>query len=87
VKRVLFLADRNILVNQTITNDFKPFGAVMTRGCNHTIDKSYEVYLALYHAVSGTEEGKNVYKQFSPDFFELVVNDECHRSSAREDSA
>jgi type I restriction enzyme R subunit len=87
VKRVLFLADRNILVDQTITNDFKPFGAVMTKVRNRTVDKAYEVYLALYQAVSGTEEEKNVYKQFSPDFFDLVVIDECHRGSAREASA
>jgi len=64
VKRMLFLADRNILVYQKITNDFKPLGAVMTRVHNHTVDKSYEAYLALYQAVSGTEEEKNVYKQF-----------------------
>jgi type I restriction enzyme R subunit len=87
VKRVLFLADRNILVDQTITNDFKPFGAVMTKVQNRTINKSYEVYLALYQAVSGTEDEKNVYKQFSPDSFDLVVIDECHRGSAREQSA
>jgi type I restriction enzyme R subunit len=87
VKRVLFLADRNILVDQTLTNDFKPFGAAMTKVQNRTIDKSYEVYLALYQAVSGTEEEKNVYKQFSPAFFDLVVIDECHRGSAREQSA
>ena len=74
VKRVLFLADRNILIDQTITNDFKPFGSVMTKVRNRTVDKSYEVYLALYQAVSGTEEEKNVYKQFSPDFFDLVVD-------------
>jgi type I restriction enzyme R subunit len=87
VKRVLFLADRNILVDQTITNDFKPFGAVMTKVRHRMIDKSYEVYLALYQAVSGTEEEQNIYTQFSPDFFDLVVIDECHRGSAREDSA
>lgn len=87
VKRVLFLADRNILVDQTITNDFKPFGSAMTKVQNRQIDKSYEVYLALYQAVSGTEEEKNIYKQFSPEFFDLVVIDECHRGSAREDSA
>jgi len=87
VKRVLFLADRNILVDQTITNDFKPFGGVMTKVKRRTVDKSYEVFLALYQAVSGTEEEKNIYRQFSPDFFDLVVIDECHRGSAREDSA
>ena len=87
VKRILFLADRNILVDQTKTNDFKPFGNVMTKVDNRTIDKSYEVYLALYQAVTGTEEDKNIYKQFSPDFFDLIVIDECHRGSAREQSA
>lgn len=87
VKRVLFLADRNILVDQTITNDFKPFGPVMTKVQDRTVDKSYEVYLALYQAVSGTEEERNVYKQFSRDFFDLIVIDECHRGSAREQSA
>jgi type I restriction enzyme R subunit len=84
---VLFLADRNILVDQTITNDFKPFGSVMTKVQDRTADKSYEVYLALYQAVTGTEEEKQVYKQFSADFFDLVVVDECHRGSAKEDSA
>lgn len=87
VKRVLYLADRNILVDQTITNDFKPFGPVLTKVKNRIADKSYEVYLALYQAVTGTEEEKDVYKQFSRDFFDLVVIDECHRGSAREDSA
>ena len=86
-RRVLFLADRNIVINLTITNDFKPFGSVMRKVRNRTVDKSCEVYLALYQAVSGTEEEKNVYKQFSPDFFDMVVIDECHRGSAREDSA
>ena len=87
VKRVLFLADRNFLVDQTITNDFKPFGGVMTKVKNRTVDKSYEVYLALYQAVTGNEDEKDIYKQFSPDFFDMVVIDECHRGSAREDSA
>lgn len=51
------------------------------------VNKSYEIYLSLYQAVSGTEEERNIYKQFSPDFFDLVVVDECHRGSADEDSA
>lgn len=87
VKRVLYLVDRNILADQTITNDFKPFGPVMTKVRHRNMDPSYEVYLALYQAVSGSEEEKNVYKQFSRDFFDLVVIDECHRGSARDDSA
>ena len=87
VRRVLFLVDRNILADQTMTNDFKPFGPVMTKVRDRNMDPSYEVYLALYQAVSGSEEEKNVYKQFSRGFFDLVVIDECHRGSAREDSA
>ena len=86
-KRILFLADRNILVDQTRQNDFKPFGQAMTKITKRQIDKSYEIYLSLYQAVTGTEEEQNIYKQFSPDFFDLVIVDECHRSSAAEDSA
>ncbi len=86
-KRILFLADRNILVDQTKNNDFKPFGAAMTKISKRQIDTSYEIYLSLYQAVSGNEEEKNIYKQFSPDFFDLIVIDECHRGSAAEDSA
>ncbi|NCB40166.1 MAG: DEAD/DEAH box helicase, partial [Erysipelotrichia bacterium] len=85
-KRILFLADRNILVDQTMTNDFKPFGSAMTKIKNRHADKSYEIYLALYQAVTGTEEEQNIYKQFSPEFFDLIVVDECHRGSAAEDS-
>lgn len=86
-KRILFLADRNILVDQTKTNDFKPFGAAMTKISKRQIDKSYEIYLSLYQAVTGSEEDKNIYKQFTPEFFDLIVIDECHRGSAAEDSA
>ena len=86
-KRILFLADRNILVDQTKNNDFKPFGAAMTKISKRQIDKSYEIYLSLYQAVTGNDDEKNIYKQFSPDFFDLIVIDECHRGSAAEDSA
>lgn len=86
-KRILFLADRNILVDQTMTNDFKPFGAAMTKIQKRQADKSYEIYLSLYQAVTGSEEEQNIYKQFSPDFFDMIVIDECHRGSAAEDSA
>ena len=85
-KRILFLVDRNILADQTKTNDFKPFGAAMTKITNRTVDKSFEIYLCLYQAVTGTEEEQNIYKQFSPDFFDLVVVDECHRGSAADDA-
>jgi type I restriction enzyme R subunit len=85
-KRILFLADRNILVDQTMTNDFKPFGSAMTKIQKRQANKSYEIYLSLYQAVTGTEEERNIYKQFSPDFFDLIVVDECHRGSAAENS-
>ena len=85
-KRILFLVDRNILADQTKTNDFKPFGQAMTKITNRIVDKSFEIYLCLYQAVTGTEEDQNIYKQFSPDFFDLVIVDECHRGSAADDA-
>jgi type I restriction enzyme R subunit len=93
VKRALFLADRNVLVDQTIQNDFRPFGGVMkklTRGLvdeNGRIDTSYEIYLGLYQAVMGSEEKEPIYDKFPKDFFDLIVIDECHRGSAADDSA
>jgi len=86
-KRILFLVDRNILADQTKINDFKPFGKAMTKISNRTADKAFEIYLSLYQAVTGTEEEQNIYKEFSPDFFDLVVVDECHRGSAADDAA
>lgn len=86
-KRILFLADRNILVDQTMQQDFAPFGEVMHKVTNREIKKNYEIYLALYQAVTGKEEWKQIYKQFPTDFFDLIVVDECHRGSAAEDSA
>ncbi len=86
-KRILFLADRNVLIDQTMSNDFKPFEGKMTKIKNRKADKSYEIYMALYQGISGSEEFQNIYKQFSPDFFDLIIIDECHRGSAREDSA
>lgn len=85
-KRVLFLADRNILVDQTMVNDFKHFGDKMTKISRKEVDKAYEIYLGLYQSLTGNEEEKNIYKQFSKDFFDLIIIDECHRGSARENS-
>ncbi|MCW0217930.1 MAG: DEAD/DEAH box helicase family protein [Prosthecobacter sp.] len=86
-KRILFLADRNILVDQTIQQDFAPFGEVLHKISNRTVKKNYEIYLSLYQAVTGVEEVKQIYRQFPEDFFDLVIIDECHRGSADEDSA
>ncbi|WP_283696391.1 EcoAI/FtnUII family type I restriction enzme subunit R [Clostridium perfringens] len=85
-KKVLFLADRNILVDQTMKNDFKPFQKVMTKVENRKMDSSYEIFLALYQQLSGADN-LEVFKQFSPDFFDLIVIDECHRGSSKDDSA
>lgn len=86
-KRILFLADRNALLDQTRRNDFKHFKDKMTVVKQRQVDKSYEIYLALYQGLSGSEEDKNIYKQFSREFFDLIVVDECHRGSAKDDSA
>jgi type I restriction enzyme R subunit len=108
-KRILFLADRNILVDQTMVNDFRPFGAAMAKLSTHSktieradgtaeaprlalnhkrrIDTSYEIYLGLYQAITGPDESQKLFKEFSPEFFDLIVIDECHRGSAAEDSA
>lgn len=85
-KKVLFLADRNILVDQTKQDDFKPFGNVMTKIENRNMDSSYQIYLSLYHQLSGNADDMEIFREFSPDFFDLIVVDECHRGSAREES-
>jgi type I restriction enzyme R subunit len=108
-KRILYLADRNILIDQTMVNDFRPFGGVMAKlsvnaktieksdgaltemttaiDAKRQINKSYEIYLGLYQAITGPEERQKLFREFSPGFFDLIVIDECHRGSAAEDSA
>lgn len=84
-KRVLYLADRNILIDQTMQNDFRPFKKVITKVENKTLDSSYEIYMSLYQQLAGNE-GNEPFRQFQPGFFDLIVVDECHRGSAREES-
>ena len=86
-KRILFLADRNALISQTKRGDFRHFKDKMTVIKNKKIDKSFEIYLALYQGLTNYDEDKDAFRKFSPDFFDLVVIDECHRGSARDDSA
>ncbi len=108
-KRILYLADRNVLIDQTMVNDFRPFGPAMAKlstkgktierddgksidlataiGKKRRIDTAYEIYLGLYQAITGPEDRQKLYREFSPDFFDLIVIDECHRGSAAEDSA
>ena len=87
-KKILYLADRNILIDQTMVQDFKPFKKVMTKVQGATIDSAYEVYMALYHQLVSNEEGvEDPFRQVQPTFFDLIIVDECHRGSAKDDSA
>ena len=87
-KKVLYLADRNILIDQTMVQDFRPFKKVMTKIKNRVMDSSYEIYMALYQQlVDYDDNGEDPFKEFAPSFFDLILVDECHRGSARDDSA
>lgn len=108
-KRVLFLADRNVLIDQTMVNDFRPFIGSMAKLSTHSktierpdgteealtlamdrrrrINTAYEIYLGLYQALTGPKDSQKIYRELSPDFFDLIIIDECHRGSAAEDSA
>ncbi|MEM7487142.1 MAG: DEAD/DEAH box helicase family protein [Bacteroidota bacterium] len=84
-KRILFLADRTALIHQTFRKDFAPFKEAMTIIKNKKIDTAYNIYLALYQGLSDSKS-EDAYKKFSQDFFDLVIIDECHRGSAKDDS-
>ncbi|MCI6482457.1 EcoAI/FtnUII family type I restriction enzme subunit R [Treponema porcinum] len=86
-KRILYLADRNNLITQTKKGDFKHFKDKCHIIRHKHIDKSYEIYLALYQGLTNYDEETDAYKQFSPDFFDLIIVDECHRGSVDEDKA
>lgn len=84
-KRVLYLADRNILIDQTMAGDFKSFKDRMVKVQNQTLDSAYEIFFALYQQLCGDTE-EEPFRQFQPEFFDLIIVDECHRGSAKEDS-
>ena len=84
-KKILFLADRNILVDQTMQQDFKPFEKIMTKISGKKLNSSYELYLSLYQQLAG-DDSVEPFREFQPSFFDLIVVDECHRGSAKEDS-
>ena len=84
-KKILFLADRNILVDQTMSQDFKPFAKVMTKIEGKKLDSAFEIFLSLYHQLAG-DENEEPFRVFSPNFFDLIIVDECHRGSANEES-
>lgn len=86
-KKVLYLADRNVLIDQTMSQDFSPFRDKMTKIQNRNMDSSYEIYMALYQQLVSSDESKpNPYTEFQPTFFDLIIVDECHRGSAKDDS-
>ena len=86
-KKVLYLADRNVLIDQTMSQDFSPFRDKMTKIQNRNMDSSYEIYMALYQQLVSSDESKpNPYTEFQPPFFDLIIVDECHRGSAKDDS-
>ena len=85
---ILYLADRNILIDQTMAQDFKPFQKIMTKVKGKELDSSYELHMALYQQLVTYEDDKEQpYLQFDPNFFDLIIIDECHRGSAKENSA
>lgn len=91
-KKILYLADRNILIDQTMVQDFKPFKKFMTKITSvgegeDKIDSSYEVYMALYHQLVGKEGKPDPFLEVQKNFFDLIIVDECHRGSAKDDSA
>jgi type I restriction enzyme R subunit len=86
-KRVLFLADRNALLDQAKRGDFKHFKDKMTVISHKEIDKAYEIYLALYQGLTDYDPDRDAYRQFSRAFFDLIIVDECHRGSSASDSA
>jgi type I restriction enzyme R subunit len=85
--KILYLADRNILVDQPKDGIFAAFGDARCKIENGEVVKSREMYFAIYQALAEDERRLGVFKEFAPDFFDLIIVDECHRGSARDDSA
>jgi type I restriction enzyme R subunit len=84
--RILYLADRNVLVDDPMLKDFAPFGDAMTKVADGEVVKSREMYFTIYQAIARDESRPGLYREYAPDFFDLIVVDECHRGSARDDS-
>jgi len=84
-KRILFLADRNILVDQAKDKTFSPIGDALWK-IQGEANKSREVYFAIYQAICGDDTRSALYKEYSKDFFDLIIVDECHRGSAKDES-
>lgn len=88
IKKVLYLADRNILIEKPYNEEFAPFGSSRTIIKGGKIDTSYEIYFGLYQQLDSGRSKSNLetFKHVSKDFFDLIIVDECHRGSSKEDS-
>ena len=84
--KILYLADRNILIDDPKDKIFSPFGDARWKIENGEANKSREMYFAIYQAIAKDERRPGLYKEYTGDFFDLIVVDECHRGSARDDS-
>jgi type I restriction enzyme R subunit len=84
--KILYLADRNILIDDPKDKDFAPFGDARWKIENGQANKSREIYFSTYQAIAKDERRPGLYKEYAPDFFDLIIVDECHRGSARDES-
>ena len=84
--RILFLADRNILVDDPKDKDFLPFGDARMKIEGGVANKSRQMYFAIYQSLAKDERRPGLFREFSSDFFDLIIVDECHRGSAADDS-
>jgi type I restriction enzyme R subunit len=85
--RILYLADRNILIDQPKDGIFAAFGDARQKIESGSVVKSREIYFAIYQALAEDERREGVFREYPTNFFDLIIVDECHRGSAREDSA
>jgi type I restriction enzyme R subunit len=84
--KILYLADRNILIDDPKDKDFAPFGDARWKIENGVANKSREIYFSTYQSIAKDERRPGLYREYAPDFFDLVIIDECHRGSARDES-
>lgn len=83
--KILYLADRNVLIDNPKDNEFTDFGDARWK-IQGEANKSRDVYFAIYQSIAADENRKGLFKEYSPDFFDLIVVDECHRGSAKDES-
>ena len=85
--KILYLADRNILIDDPKDKTFTPFGDARWKITSGKISKGREIYFAIYQAIAEDEHRPGLYREYPPDFFDLIIVDECHRGSARDESS